>query len=373
MNKRSIIKHCSLSFSTRLKTTSPSKKDDVIPPFIGDTGRGLIEAIDRLDLRMQATWMKDAVFENEEDSPKYFADQHPRDLIFRIDVLKAGKVRWPLIPEIDIRNLSNQQWCDPLRQQQCKRYCTKYGLQELFPDFGSQVNLNVRFSNDFWHSVFFGNFLPPSLVQSVPSVVLGADATAEIPADSLFTLVMFTPDYPFRTAPEEGHLLHWMICNLPLGGGSSFDTVVDYMPPLPTEYSGHFRFVFALFRQADGKIILPAVGPDRHYPLDARRNFFLHSRRVSDDLEDRNLMEVQRHLSSVPSAVTFFHSAYDIEVTEYYQKHQLQEPVFTPTPVLEKLLLYEKYNDRDAFQPFQKVPAWGQIWPSDLPRRPAGR
>eukprot|EP00668_Euglena_longa_P011567 GGOE01013974.1.p1 GENE.GGOE01013974.1~~GGOE01013974.1.p1 ORF type:complete len:377 (-),score=52.58 GGOE01013974.1:359-1489(-) len=357
--------------STRWKATSHNKKDDIIPPFIGDTGRGLIEAMDRLDLRMQAAWTKDVAFESEEDSPQYFADRHPRDLIFRIDVSKAGKVRWPLVPETDVRNLSNKEWCERSRQQRCKQYCNKYGLAEIFPSFESKVNLNVRYSNDFWNSVFFGNFLPSSLVQAAPSVLLAADATTDTPADSLFTLVMFTPDYPFRTAPEEGHLLHWVICNLPMGGGTSFDTVVDYMPPLPTEYSGHFRYVFALFRQDKGKILLPATGHSGHYPLESRRNFFLHGNRLGDAAEDRNLLAVQKHLSSVPDAVTFFHSSYDIEVTEYYQKHQLQEPVFTPQPVLEKLLMYEKYHDRDAFQSFHKMPAWNKIWPSDLPRRPA--
>lgn len=361
----------SASFKRYKATTTSSKKDDVIPPYIGDVGRGLVEDIERMDLRMQSAWTQQPKFDNEEDSPQYFADGHPKDLIFRVDVVNAGKVKWPLVPDMDARILSNCEWLQARRQEMALKYCKKHGLEDIFPALRFGVNLNVRYSDMYWHSVFFGNHLPPSEVQAAPAIQISADATPDTPSDTLFTLAMFTPDYPFRTNPEDGHLLHWMICNVPLGSEGEFDTVVDYLPPLPTEYAGHFRYIFALFPQEGGRIKLPAGPSTRPYPLRCRRNFFLHGNRARQDPEDFNIMHVQQRLSTSPLAMTFFHSSYDIEVTENYQRLQLEEPIYTPDNVLKQLLMHEKYTDRGAFRTFHKKPDWPAVWPLEFPRHPS--
>jgi len=307
-------------------------------------------------------------YEAEHDSPSYFARHHPRDLIHRVDVLNAGKMRWPLVPSEDWRKLSNQEVQAQRHQQQILNYSKKYGLGEIFPNLGCEVSLNLKFSDMYWHSVFCGNYIPVGQVQKQPEVRIAGDATTNTPEDSHFTLLMLSPDYPFRTNPEDGHLLHWMICNIRLGGEGSYDTVVDYLAPLPTEYAGHFRIIFALFKQCGGKIQLPAPVSSGHYPLERRRNFFLHSRRPHNCSEDKNMAHIQQHLSPVPSAVPFFHTSYDIEVSEYYQKHALKEPIFTPDNIVRTMLFHEKYSERKQFVTFHRPVAWKAIWPSKLPR-----
>ena len=284
------------------------------------------------------------------------------------DVLQAGTPRWPLLPEVDVRKLSNVEWASETRQQMNAAYCAKYDITPtIFPALNFDVNLNVRFGDMYWHSAFFGNYLQPSEVQTAPEIHISADPTDDIPEGSLFTLVMFTPDYPFRTSPEDGHLLHWMVCNVPLGSNASFDTVVDYMPPLPTEYAGHFRYLFALFKQ-DGRLTLPEQSPADHYPLNQRRNFFLHATRPYNTPQDMNIMHVQQSLPAHPTALTFFHCSYDWEVSEYYQTHQLEEPIYTPEDLLQKALMYEKYSEDQRFDAFQRTPDWQKIWPETYRR-----
>eukprot|EP00669_Euglena_mutabilis_P003732 TRINITY_DN1474_c0_g1_i1.p1 TRINITY_DN1474_c0_g1~~TRINITY_DN1474_c0_g1_i1.p1 ORF type:complete len:332 (-),score=55.67 TRINITY_DN1474_c0_g1_i1:157-1011(-) len=277
-------------------------------------------------------------------------------------------MRWPLVPSEDWRKLSNQEVQAQRHQQQILNYSKKYGLGEIFPNLGCEVSLNLQFSDMYWHSVFCGNHIPVGQVQKQPEVRIAGDATTNTPEDSHFTLLMLSPDYPFRTNPEDGHLLHWMICNIPLGGEGSYDTVVDYLAPLPTEYAGHFRIIFALFKQCGGKVQLPAPVSSGHYPLERRRNFFLHSRRPHNCSEDKNMAHIQQHLSPVPSAVPFFHTSYDIEVSEYYQKHALKEPIFTPDNIVRTMLFHEKYSERKQFVTFHRPAAWKAIWPSKLPR-----
>mmetsp|Transcript_20148 Transcript_20148/g.36012 ORF Transcript_20148/g.36012 Transcript_20148/m.36012 type:complete len:377 (-) Transcript_20148:891-2021(-) len=344
------------------KGATPPGADDVIPNFIGDTARGLIRHMELLDRRMQPDWVQPPVYDNEEDTPAYFAQQAPEDLIVKCDVLEAGKMKWPLIPEVDVRTLSGQDWNCPQRQQLNQQYCRKYGIMpDLFPQLDFNVNLNARYSDMYWHSAFFGNYMAPSEVKTAPAIHISpGEATEE---GTRFTLLLFTPDYPFRTCPEDGHLLHWMICNVPMGSDQDFDTVVDYMPPLPTEYAGHFRYVFALFKQQGGHIDLPERAKEGHYPLAYRRNFFLHSKRPYETPQDANIMKVQQQLQAKPVTVTFFHTCYDWEVSEYYQSHSLQEPMYTPEPLLQKALMYRKYAPLKGFKDFRKQPEWDKVWP----------
>eukprot|EP00906_Rhabdomonas_costata_P018620 RCo027172 len=340
-----------------------------LPRFIGDPNKQLVYGFDRRQRRMQPHWGQDPVYENEEDSPAYFNSRRPMDVVVRADVVKAGQYKWPLIPEMDSRALSNKEWMDESRQQMNLGYCRKYGLvPDIFPAVDFAVNLNVRFSDMYWHSAFFGNFIPYSeALRAAPRVHLASDPTAAILDDSLFTLVMATPDYPFRTRPEPGHFLHWMICNLPLGSEQRFDTVVDYMPPLPTEYAGHFRYFFVLLKQKS-RVSVPN-SPAEPHPFSLRRNFFLHSRRAPRNDVERSIAALQSELEPTPSALSFFHTTYDIAVTEQYQALGLEEPVYVPQDVLEDLLYWRKYSEANQLKDYRQQVPWDELFGAAPGRR----
>jgi phosphatidylethanolamine-binding protein (PEBP) family uncharacterized protein len=250
-------------------------------------------------------------------------------------------------------------------------YCRKHGLvPNIYRTVEFSENLNVAYSDMYWHSVFFGNFIPIAEVFKTPCIHIAKSKRKTARSESLFTLIMTTPDYPFRAQPEMGHFLHWMICNVPVGSdGPPFDTVVDYMPPLPTEYAGHFRYVFALFEQTQGRISLPHPPTSTGFPFQSRRNFFLHANRFNNKTtaaaaEDKNIVHVQNGLEDIPNTITFFHTKYDINVTEYYQQHGLEEPIYVPNDVQEDLLYWRKYKESEELRDYRCTPNWDAIWPA---------
>eukprot|EP00993_Chasmostoma_nieuportense_P001686 NODE_2544_length_1151_cov_27.039062_g2425_i0.p1 GENE.NODE_2544_length_1151_cov_27.039062_g2425_i0~~NODE_2544_length_1151_cov_27.039062_g2425_i0.p1 ORF type:complete len:368 (-),score=85.21 NODE_2544_length_1151_cov_27.039062_g2425_i0:47-1099(-) len=329
----------------------------VIPTWIGDTAIGTITALQQEDRWVQERFFARPEYENEEDTPGYFSRHTPSDLVVTANVLTAGQMKWPLLPEVDTRALSNQDWQSPARHQLNTEYCHKYGVfPDIFPaPCPFEVNLSIQYSDMYWMAAHFGNYIPAAEVQNAPKVVIGSDPVEGIDENTHFTLMMFTPDYPFRADPEDGHLLHWVVSNLTLGTRQGV-TVVDYMPPLPTEYAGHFRQIFALFKQP-AKIDFNSTSPDSNLPLSARRNFFLHSNfHPTLDL-------VQACLPPTPSALTFFHTSYDCQVSQYYQTHLLEEPIYTPPPISKELAMAKKYKRLHSFQTYQRAVQWDARWP----------
>jgi len=63
------------------------------------------------------------------------------------------------------------------------------------------------------------------------------------------TLLMIDPDAPGPKAPTARNWLHWMVTNIPAGGGpADGDVVVAYAGPSPP--IGNHRYVFVLYEQS---------------------------------------------------------------------------------------------------------------------------
>lgn len=65
--------------------------------------------------------------------------------------------------------------------------------------------------------------------------------------DGPYTLLATDPDAPSPSNPSRREWLHWMVTNIPGGGGvERGKQVVPYMGPAPPE--GVHRYVFMLFK-----------------------------------------------------------------------------------------------------------------------------
>lgn len=180
------------------------------------------------------------------------------------------------------------------------------------------------------------------------------------------------------------------------------DVVVSYVPPLPTEDAGTTRHLCVLYRQTQKVALRSPLSPSsdgcRHtlewehqcFPLALRSNFRLHdpsralpkmkqgtvllhdfqkegmsntgkaaieeaSTRIDGGLDD--LIAVENALvSSVPVAITFFQTKWDIQVQEYYQKIDHPEPAAPVDEMVEALLEFhaskpEEFRIRSRHRP----------------------
>lgn len=177
------------------------------------------------------------------------------------------------------------------------------------------------------------------------------------------------------------------------------DVVVPYAPPLPTEDAGTTRHLCVLYRQREKACVTNVLSPssrdcprtqeweNKYFPLALRSNFRLYdpsrsqkSRHLPiNSEEDQKLPNVNRResqketpsasnglgdmnavekslLSSVPDALTFFQTKWDIQVQEYYERICHPEPAAPIDETVEALLEFhaakpEEYRIRSRHRP----------------------
>eukprot|EP00761_Pharyngomonas_kirbyi_P011839 gb/GECH01011865.1/.p1 GENE.gb/GECH01011865.1/~~gb/GECH01011865.1/.p1 ORF type:complete len:371 (+),score=73.92 gb/GECH01011865.1/:1-1113(+) len=258
----------------------------------------------------------------DEATPECFEHNIPHDYVLTFDIHSVTERRTPPVPESDFTKYDNKTWKKNGRRQRTlelfeavELYPDLFPERDLFlPEFFNSLNVNLRVSygNDFYDNVLLGNFLEAPQTLNPPSVEFPID---EEPENSKYTMVMVTPDYPFRLDSDEAPMIHWMISNIPGNDIKKGDTLVDYMPPLPSEYAGTFRYVFLLYRQPESMELNTQVNS-----LNDRRNFSIHQ------LAD------QFHLG-LPVGMSFFRTEYDFCVTEKYRELNVKEPYYIPPDI----------------------------------------
>jgi hypothetical protein len=104
--------------------------------------------------------------------------------------------------------------------------------------------INVSEENLYRSTALLGNYLEAEVVKHKPTINYQVDSK-----DDFYTLVMLTPDYPFRLVPDQGGFINWMVTNIPGNDVNAGEELVSYLPPLPTEHAGTFRYIFMLYKQ----------------------------------------------------------------------------------------------------------------------------
>lgn len=276
----------------------------------------------------------------------------------RLDMTKFGQKVLPPVPDIDFRKLSNADWI--IKYKRPALITTLTEKLELYPDLfeesagfienfqaGLHINLNVMFGDQsYYSSALMGNFIQVSDTLNMPVVEYPADG---ISPDSLFTLVMLTPDHPFRLDPYPEPFVHWMISNIPGNEVSKGETVTEYLPPLPTEYAGTFRYVFMLFKQ-DSHIDVNTLKTQEIVEEEEEEEQEVEEGEEQDgsveenaDMRRRRFLYNMLHNSflqsgALPSAISSFRTEYDFCVTEAYQRMGIDEPFYIPADLATKIL-----------------------------------
>lgn len=324
------------------------------------------------------------VYENELDTPHLFNLTPPPNFFLYWNVSDFERTSYPAVPDKDHRLLhpstDSEDW-----SKHCVsalRYLKKHAISpQYIPHVRFDVNLSVVFPGtyatrartppssstpvdevknlnrrNFWFTAHCGNYIELTDVQHPPTVFLRDIESSEGP--SFYTLIMVSPDYPYRIPAEEdvsasrGFFLHYMVANLQpetsQGAGElpqryMGKTIVPYVAPLPTEDAGTTRHLCVLYRQA--KKLELSVTPDEawekaHFPLALRSNFRLHDAAAGrgDVVALRDLVQVENGIASQPNSVTFFQTKWDIQVQEYYEKIGHPEPAAPVDEWVEALL-----------------------------------
>lgn len=324
------------------------------------------------------------VFENELDTPHLFHLTPPPDFFVYWNVADFERTDYPVVPKEDHRLLvpssTDEKWIS--HRSLAQAYLQKHNICPAFvPHVSHEANLSVTFSgtygiknrkdpetnallpppppvtklaaNNFWFTSHFGNFIELCELQQAPSVFFTTQDKAE---DAYYTLIIASPDYPYRTASENvashstnGFFLNYMVSNLK--GGHSLDSkngdvVVPYVAPLPTEDAGTTRHMCMLFKQyahVPNVVTLGGKVAQEHFNFEARKSFRLHSERGHHPIL-ASLGDVERSLPADPVALTFFQTAWDIQVQEFYEAHDLPEPCFQLDEELEAILRFNSLS-----------------------------
>jgi phosphatidylethanolamine-binding protein len=271
---------------------------------------------------------------DQDSTPNLFSHsyEHKKKLISVIEITKIfeREKKLPPVPTVDFRKLTNEFWGSKGYQRNKQTYTAfkeleldrgiysmkeleTVGLQEeIFENL--KINLNVSYGkegeNFYFDNALLGNFLEASMVHNEPKVNFPKDGLEE---NDLYTLVMFTPDYPFRLVPDEGVFVHWIISNVPINKIKEGKVVCDYLSPLPTENAGTFRYVFQLFKQNE-----KLTKEFKINKFEERKNFNLQN-----FLSENNIEPFAKGMS-------FFRTEYDHCVTEKYHELKVEEPIYTP-------------------------------------------
>ncbi len=190
--------------------------------------------------------------------------------------------------------------------------------------------------------------------------------------------------------------------NIPGNQVGKGDEICSYLPPLPTEYAGTFRYVFMLFKQSDKKApeqvisLLKSKGFEKAQPaeqlkqdtkrvqdqrenmrkyaneyeheyieqlLEERFNFgsnyvdsekypIQHSdyrppkptKAITDPIElsKRRKFDLEKFVGEkLPLGACFFRTEYDLCVSQEYEKHGWEEPFYVPPDLMHENMLKE--------------------------------
>jgi hypothetical protein len=298
------------------------------------------------------------VYTDELDTPYLWDLGQTSDFVLNWNIHDFAKTQYPPVPAVDHRLHAPGSIAFEDHAIKALKYLQKHDVAPTFVPYGkNQVNLSVVFGDDdqnaapkltrenFWMTAHCGNFIELAQLQKCPSVFVvdentfSADPSTK--ASDYYTLVVASPDYPFRTRPGRGFYLNWIVSNLtpskvkdgelrPTEGVS----VVPYTPPLPSEDAGTARTLCMLFRQKDGKAIPNLRPPTKDeladkLPFSVRSNFRLHAGLPTYP----SLQAVEASLvasSGHPIATTFTQTVWDIQVQEFYESIGVLEPNYVP-------------------------------------------
>lgn len=326
------------------------------------------EALHDFQYPMEKTVLADhmfqpPVYENELDTPALFDGYAPTDFFVNWNAHSFEHSEYPHVPSADHRLLlpMSDQWA-----KHCtiaRKYLTKHQVVPQFlPHVEHSVNLSVVFpsqnlekgvvppktrnppptvesltAHNFWCTAHFGNFIPLNRLTHQPSLFL---RVAPNDRNRYFTLIVASPDYPYRAKPHRGFFLNTIITNIAAPQSEAEEcrpvvgsTIADYVHPLPTEDAGTCRTLCLLFRQEAA--VAPSSTVPVSMPFALRSNFRLHE----DHRDHPSLSAVEAVLPADPCAATFFQTSWDIQVQEYYEEIRQPEPRYTPEDVLQLLRL----------------------------------
>jgi hypothetical protein len=214
-------------------------------------------------------------------------------------------------------------------------YMEKHGVAALLPQVSGDVNMSVVFHsgdaaaldrNTFWTTAHCGNYIELSRCQRAPSVFLKGEPGKK------YALFMVCPDYPYRAETPRAFFLHGVIGNLTASAdgtlASSGDVIVPFVPPLPTEDAGSARILCVLLPQNEGATLTAPPAPLTH---EQRAAYRMHDPVVGADAP---LHEVEAQVGAAPAAVSFFQTAWDIQVQEWYAAAGRPEPAYVPEDVV---------------------------------------
>lgn len=375
------------------------------------------------------------VYESELDTPHLFNLTPPPDFFIYWNAADFERTSYPPVPKLDNRMLvpstHSPRWLE--HRARMLRYLRKHEICPAFvPHVKADVNLSVVFPGqystrarltdddgepiptpppetqltprNFWFTAHCGNYIELTDLQQPPSIFFfeedntatasprdGAAPTAMeaepvSAAPNYYTLVIVSPDYPYRVPlshdrqhADRGFFLNYMVSNLSaqsaaqVNGGTVVDTqglqkkgdvVIPYVAPLPTEDAGTTRHLCLLFKQVGHVANVRTLSPEderQHFQLAARSNFRLHATTTTTPAAaaeecrgDKNqnnaatgpaaclasLRAVEEAIPADPSAVTFFTTKWDIQVQEFYEKVGLPEPAAPVDEEVEALLEY---------------------------------
>ena len=294
-----------------------------------------------------------------------------------------SRTRYPSVPTVDSRTLSNFEWRKYDRQERIRQYLQKHRIFSLYPDINCNLNMNINYGSSnskrfYWDSVYTGNVIEIKKMISQPKVIIPDDNLDD--PEALYTLMMHTPDYPFRAEPDADHSVHWVVSNIKIlpdreccvsGSNSKALTVVPYLQPLPSEDAGLLRYVFSLFKQT-GPVTLPEsdrLDKDRKgaYLREGRSNYALHSSLVKTPTTPfaSAMSQVEKHITASPAALSFSHVGFDYEVMDWYNANEIPEPMYTPSDIIDDLSNFRiKEVTLNRYTPFGGE-AIGNSWTFD--------
>lgn len=333
--------------------------------------------------------MQPIVFQDHLDTPTLFNIESPADFFLYWNCNDFNRTNYPPVPELDHRMLKvdSEEWVKHRLLSQ--RYLQKHSIVPTYFSAAPQnVNMSAVFSGthdvraradddgnvlpppppvseldarNFWFTAHCGNYIDLHEVQQAPSLFLNVPEE-DIKNDVHYTFVMASPDYPYRTDPNATFMLNYIMANIPASGvcdaARQGTVVVPYVAPLPTEDAGCSRQLCILYKQK-GKITSPelrelkADEELRILPFAQRAAFRFHDNK---SLEGKNLRAnfgaltaVEESLQHIPVSITLFHTKWDIQVQEYYEKIGAAEPAYTQDESIESTLHYLA-RTRESFQ-----------------------
>ncbi|CAH0394695.1 unnamed protein product [Bemisia tabaci] len=158
-------------------------------------------------------------------------------------------------------------------------------------DHPAKYELKLKYFYE--HIPNFGNDLNPHDLDAPPYYV---NFERRLDVDEYYTMLMIDPDQPSRAQPEEREWIHWLVTNMWGCSLLSGDTIVRYLTPKPEQGTGPHRYIFFVFRQADGEMNFDEkIINNTRYDGDLRGHF--------------NTKEfIKRNRLGAPHAVNFFYS-----------------------------------------------------------------